>query len=55
MLIAGDTGGTKTDLTIYSKEAGCLAAFSEAEVHSVNYPACKLGAMQVSYRGDLAN
>ncbi len=38
MLIAGDIGGTKTDLAIFSSEAGPLAPLVEAKVHSADYP-----------------
>src|SRR5215470_12043780 len=38
MLIAGDLGGTKTDLAIYSPESGPHAPLAEAEVHSADYP-----------------
>lgn len=38
MLIAGDIGGTKTDLAIFSSEAGPLAPIVEANVHSADYP-----------------
>jgi glucokinase len=38
MLIAGDIGGTKTDLGIYSTESGPHAPLAEAEVHSSDYP-----------------
>src|SRR5580704_16564050 len=38
MLIAGDIGGTKTDLGIYSTESGPHAPLAEAEVHSPDYP-----------------
>ena len=38
MLIAGDVGGTKTDLAIYSPEAGPHAPLLETEVHSADYP-----------------
>jgi glucokinase len=38
MLIAGDIGGTKTDLAIYSKESGPHAPLAQAEVHSADYP-----------------
>ncbi|MBV8053190.1 MAG: glucokinase [Acidobacteriaceae bacterium] len=38
MLIAGDIGGTKTDLAIYSTESGPHAPLAEAEVHSSDYP-----------------
>ena len=38
MLIAGDIGGTKTDLAIYSIEAGPHAPLAQAQFHSANYP-----------------
>jgi glucokinase len=38
MLIAGDIGGTKTDLAIFSSEAGPHTALAEAKVHSADYP-----------------
>ena len=38
MLIAGDIGGTKTDLAIYSSESGPHAPLAETEVHSADYP-----------------
>lgn len=38
MLIAGDIGGTKTDLGIYSTESGPHTPLAEAEVHSSDYP-----------------
>jgi glucokinase len=38
MLLAGDIGGTKTDLGIFSKEAGPHAPLVQAEVHSADYP-----------------
>ena len=37
MLIAGDIGGTKTDLAIFSREAGPLAPIAESKVHSADY------------------
>ena len=37
MLIAGDIGGTKTDLAIYSRESGPHAPLAETEVHSADY------------------
>jgi glucokinase len=37
MLLAGDIGGTKTDLAIYSIEAGPDAPLAETEVHSADY------------------
>jgi len=38
MLLAGDIGGTKTDLAIFSSEAGPHAPLSQARVHSASYP-----------------
>ena len=38
MLIAGDIGGTKTDLAIYSTESGPHAPLAQTEVHSADYP-----------------
>ncbi len=38
MLIAGDIGGTKTDLAIYSPELGPHAPLAETEVRSADYP-----------------
>ncbi len=38
MLIAGDIGGTKTDLAIYSSESGPHAPLAQTEVHSADYP-----------------
>jgi glucokinase len=38
MLIAGDIGGTKTDLAIYSTESGPRAPLAQAEVPSADYP-----------------
>ncbi|HXZ42213.1 MAG TPA: glucokinase [Terriglobales bacterium] len=38
MLIAGDIGGTKTDLAIFSSETGPHAPLAEARFHSADYP-----------------
>ena len=38
MLIAGDVGGTKTDLAIYSSESGPHTPLVQTEVHSADYP-----------------
>lgn len=38
MLIAGDIGGTKTDLAIYSRESGPYAPLAQTQVHSADYP-----------------
>jgi len=37
MLLAGDIGGTKTDLGVYSREAGPYAPVAKTEVHSADY------------------
>jgi len=38
MLIAGDIGGTKTDLAIYSRESGPHVPLAQTEVRSADYP-----------------
>ncbi len=38
MLIAGDIGGTKTDLAIFSSESGPHVPLAETKVHSADYP-----------------
>ena len=38
MLLAGDIGGTKTDLAIFSIEAGPHTPLAETRVHSADYP-----------------
>ena len=38
MLLAGDVGGTKTDLAIFSVEGGPHAPLTQAQVPSANYP-----------------
>jgi len=38
MLIAGDIGGTKTDLGIYSLASGPHTPLAQTEVHSADYP-----------------
>lgn len=47
MLIAGDIGGTKTDLAIYSKESGPHTPLAKVEVHSSDYPS--LTAMRAEF------
>src|ERR1700751_6166536 len=37
MLIAGDIGGTKTDLAIYSQESGPHTPLAQIQVHSADY------------------
>lgn len=38
MLIAGDIGGTKTDLAVFSVEAGPHSPLAQATVRSADYP-----------------
>jgi glucokinase len=38
MLIAGDIGGTKTDLAIYSPDSGPYTPLVQGEMHSADYP-----------------
>ena len=38
MLVAGDIGGTKTDLAIYSPDSGPYIPLAQTEVHSADYP-----------------
>ena len=38
MLLAGDIGGTKTDLAIFSVEGGPHAPLAQTQVHSADYP-----------------
>jgi len=47
MLIAGDIGGTKTDLAIYSTESGPHAPLAQSQFHSADYPS--LQAMVVEF------
>jgi glucokinase len=51
MLIAGDIGGTKTDLGIYSPEGGPHAPVAETEVRSADYPS--LQAMVGAFLADV--
>jgi glucokinase len=38
MLLAGDVGGTKTELAVYSRQAGPHSPLTQAEMHSADYP-----------------
>jgi glucokinase len=49
MLIAGDIGGTKTDLAIYSSESGPHTPLAQTEVRSADYPS--LEAMVKEFLG----
>src|SRR4029453_3111864 len=53
MLIAGDIGGTKTDLAIYSSEAGPHAPVAETEVKSADYPSLQAMVKEFLARGKL--
>lgn len=51
MLIAGDIGGTKTDLAIYSEESGPHAPVAQAQFHSADFPS--LQAMVARYLAEV--
>ena len=51
MLIAGDIGGTKTDLAIYSTESGPHVPLVQSQVHSADYP--NLQAMVGEFLGQV--
>src|SRR5229473_7022527 len=42
MLIAGDTGGTKTELAIFSNEGGPHSPLAHVKVHSADYPSLEV-------------
>jgi glucokinase len=42
MLIAGDIGGTKTDLAVFSSEGGPLLPLAHTNVHSSDYPSLQV-------------
>jgi len=42
MLLAGDIGGTKTDLAIFSVERGPHAPITQTQVHSADYPSLQV-------------
>jgi glucokinase len=46
MLIAGDIGGTKTDLAIYSPESGPHTPLAQTEVHSADYSSLQAMVME---------
>lgn len=49
MLIAGDIGGTKTDLAVYSSESGPHAPLAQTQARSADYPS--LQAMVTEFLG----
>jgi glucokinase len=53
MLLAGDIGGTKTDLAIYSFEGGPRAPLAEAEFRSGDYPSLEAIAREFIERTGL--
>src|SRR5262245_25462787 len=42
MLIAGDIGGTKTDLAVYSGESGPHMPLAQTNVHTTDYPSLQV-------------
>ena len=46
MLVAGDVGGTKSDLAIFSSEAGVHAPVAQERLHSADYPSLQLMVKQ---------
>ena len=46
MLLAGDVGGTKTDLAVYSPEAGPYLPLTQAEMPSADYPSLQALVMK---------
>jgi glucokinase len=53
MLLAGDVGGTKTDLAIFSYEAGPHAPLGAAEVRSADYPSLQALAREFLTRAPM--
>jgi glucokinase len=54
MLLAGDIGGTKTDLGIFSNEAGPHAPLFQAEVHSADYPSLQALAQEFLAKANMS-
>ena len=54
MLLAGDIGGTKTAIGIFSQEKGSHAALAEAEVHSADYPSLESIAKEFLAKSGIA-
>jgi glucokinase len=46
MLLAGDIGGTKTDLAIFSVEGGPHSPLTQTQVHSADYPSLQALVME---------
>src|SRR5215470_7246448 len=53
MLLAGDIGGTKTAIGVFSEEKGPHTALAEAEVHSMDYPSLEAIAKQFLAKTEL--
>jgi len=53
MLLAADIGGTKTDLAVFSIEAGPHSPLAQAEVHSADYPSLEALASEFLKKVDL--
>lgn len=54
VLLAGDIGGTKTDLALFSREAGPRAPLAEATFRSARYPSLEALARMFLTRVDLS-
>jgi glucokinase len=54
MLIAGDVGGTKTDLGIYSPRGGPHAPVAQTQFHSADYPSLQAMVAEFLGRVDLS-
>jgi glucokinase len=54
MLLAGDIGGTKTDLGIFSNEAGPHAPLFQAEVHSADYSSLQALAQEFLTKANMS-
>jgi len=54
MLIAGDIGGTKTDLAIYSIESGPRAPLAQTEVRSADYPTLQAAVAEFLAKVDMS-
>ena len=53
MLLAADIGGTKTDLAVFSHEAGPHSPLVEGEVHSADYPGLQALAAEFLSKVDI--
>jgi len=53
MLLAADIGGTKTDLAVFSHEAGPHSPLVQGEVHSADYPSLQVLAAEFLSKVDI--